>query len=248
MSSLAVSRRAPSAPLAPHALRLAPPLWLLTPVMRDYVAALIGFVACAARGEADLAAPGRGIDAATAARIVEAFAKPERTPRFRRWSELLAWCRFAATPAARHVLALHGEEASFVAAAEALGTAIMLLRVVRFCRADYAAGRVFLPADWMREAGCAEESLAARRASPELRTVLDRVLGRAERMIGEARPGLLLVREPGLRRWSAVAVALAAAWARVLRRRDPLRRDATLSRARRLFCLGAGMLRAARAS
>ncbi len=248
MSALTLSRRASPAPPAPQVLRAAPPLWLLTPVMRDYIAAVIGFVAGAQAGTASLHAPGRGIDAATATRVLEAFDKLRRTPRFRRWSELLAWCRFAAGPAARHVLAVHGEEAGFVPAAEALGTAVMLLLVVRNCAADYAAGRVLLPADWLKEAGCDEATLGAKRASPELRAVLDRVLDRAERMIAEARPGVMAVREPGLKRWGSVALALAGAWARRLRRRDPLRRPASLSRPRRLAAMAAGIVRAARAS
>ncbi len=247
MSALTLSRRASPAPPAPRLLRLAPPLRLLTPVMRPYVAATIAFVARAASGETGPHAPGQGIDAATAARIIEAFDKPRRTPRFRRWSELLAWCRFAAGPAARHVLAVHGEEAAFVPAAEALGTAVMLLRVVRDCRTDYEAGRVFLPADWLRQAQCDETALAQKRASPELRAVLDRLVDRAERMIAEAAPGLMAVREPGLRRWTAVALALAGAWARTLRRRDPLRRGVTLSRPRRLAAIARGRVRAARA-
>ncbi len=248
MSALSLTDRASPDPLAPQALEAAPPLWLLTPVMRDYVAATIAFVANAEAGTARVTAPGQGIDAATAGRIVEAFEKPKRTPRFRRWSELLAWCRFAAGPAARHVLAVHGEGAGFVPAAEALATAAMLLRVVRHCRTDYEAGRVFLPADWLREAKCDEAALGAKRASPELRAVLDRVIERAERMISEARPALMAVREPGLKRWAAVALALAGAWARVLRRSDPLRRTPAPSKARRLICLATGTLRAARAS
>ncbi len=251
MSALILSSRASSAPTAPparSALRFAPPLWLLTPVMRDYVAALIDFVARAAKGEAKRTVAVPGMDPATAARIIEAFDKPNRTPRFRRWSELLAWCRFAAAPAARQVLAVHGEQAGFVPAAEAFGTAVMLLRVVRCCRSDLAAGRVLLPADWLREAGVTDEMLAARRASPELRAVLDRTIERAERMIAEARPGLLAVREPGLRRWVAVALALSLGWARTLRRRDPMRRQVGLSKAARLACLARGVVRAVRTS
>jgi phytoene/squalene synthetase len=247
MSSLALPRNATPARTAPPLPAGAPPLRLLAPAVRGHVAALGGFVVRAAEGWADTGAPGLGIDAATAARIVEAFRKTERTPRIRRWSELLAWCRFAASPVARHMLALHGEDARLVPAAESFGTAIMLLRVVRNCRADYVAGRVLLPADWLREAGCAEDALGAKRTSPELRAVLDRVIARAERLIAEAGPTLMRINDRDFRRWSAVALALAASWTRALARRDPLRRDIDLSRPRRIVCLVAGIVRAARA-
>ena len=188
-----------------------------------------------------------GIAAHHARQILQAREKEVRTTRMRRWSELLAYCRFAAAPAGRHVLALHGEDAALAPAAEALGTAARLLDVVRDCRADFVErGRIYLPADWMREAGCGDAEFARDRASPELRAVLDRVIERADRLIDEARPGMAQIRDARLRRWAATALATCATLACAARREDPLAGPIGLSRIQRLLCLARSFRRSAR--
>ena len=228
MTTLAVSA-------VPHAA-------LLPARTRPQVEALFAFLLLGHDGE-----PPDSLDAATTARIREALAKDARTPRVRRWSELLAWCRFTAGPVAARVLALLEEDPRLTAAAEALGTAALLLRVVRDCREDFVArGRIYLPADWLREAGCAEADLGVERASPALRAVLSRVLERADRLLAEARPGIAAIRDRRLRRWGETALALAEAWSRTLARHDPLPRPVALGSLRRRRALVVGWWRARR--
>jgi phytoene/squalene synthetase len=179
--------------------------------------------------------------------MLQGAAKIVRTTRMRRWSELLSYCRFAAAPAGRHVLALHGEDKRLVPAAEALAVAIRLTAIASHCGADYAAGgRIYLPADWMRDAGCAESDLAGARASPALRAVLARLDERVRHLMAEARPGVASIRDPKLRRFAEAVAALAEAHARAIARRDPLRGTVRLSAPRRWHCIALGVVRATR--
>jgi phytoene/squalene synthetase len=171
--------------------------------------------------------------------LLQGAAKDVRTTRMRRWSELLSYCRFAAAPAGRFLVELHGEDRSLVPAAEALAVAIRLTAVASDCGTDYASGgRIYLPADWMREAGCGEADLAASRASPALRTVLARLDDRVRHLMGEARPGLAAIADPGLRRFAVSVAALAELQARAIARRDPLRRLVRPSIAGYWLCVG----------
>jgi phytoene/squalene synthetase len=171
--------------------------------------------------------------------LLQGAAKDVRTTRMRRWSELLSYCRFAAAPAGRFLVELHGEDRGLVPAAEALTVAIRLIAVARDCGADYASSaRIYLPADWMREAGCTEADLAASRASPALRTVLARLDERVRHLMGEARPSLAAIADPGLRRFAVSVAALAELQARAIARHDPLRRPVRPSIAGYWLCVG----------
>jgi phytoene/squalene synthetase len=157
--------------------------------------------------------------------LLQGAAKDVRTMRMRRWSELLSYCRFAAAPAGRYLVDLHGEHRTLVSAVEALAVAIRLTAVASDCGADYASGgRIYLPADWMREAGCADSDLAESCASPALRTVLARLDDRVRHLLGEARPGLAAIANPGFRRFATSVAALAELQSRNILRHDPLRR------------------------
>jgi phytoene/squalene synthetase len=179
-----------------------------------------------------------------AARLLQAARKDVTARRFRTWSELVAYCRFAAAPVGRFLIDVHGEDRALARAAEALFAAKHVLGRVQTCRADWLAhGRVYLPADWMRQAGAEPAMLGAAAAPPELRRVLARVLDGAEDMLRLARPGLAGLADRRLRIALAAEIAAARRLAARLRRSDPLARTVRLSRPAALLCLALGHAR-----
>ena len=82
--------------------------------------------------------------------------------------------------------------------------------------------RIYLPGDWMRSAGVAPEDLAAPKAGPGLRAVLDRMLDRIEPIFSDAFLTARSIAEPDLRQTAITEIAERRRLARRLRRSDPL--------------------------
>lgn len=161
--------------------------------------------------------------------ILQGLRKEVMTTRYRNWSELIAWCGYAAAPAGRYVLAVHGEGEEALRPVEALFSAARILLCVGGCRADYIErDRVYLPSDWLRRAGVEAEMLAAREAAPGLRSVLDQALDGIDRLLTLAGGAPAAIHDPGLRRAVARALGESERLARKLRRRDPLAGAVTL--------------------
>jgi hydroxysqualene synthase len=96
--------------------------------------------------------------------------------RYQNWNELLEYCRYSAMPVGRFVLDLHGESASTWAASDALCAALQIINHLQDCGKDYRnLDRVYVPLDFLAEAGASVEALAADQASAALRQCLHKL-------------------------------------------------------------------------
>jgi squalene synthase HpnC len=164
-----------------------------------------------------------GTTAAHCHDILRAFRLDAVKLRYRDWDDLMGYCRYSAAPVGRQLLDLHGEHHALWPASDALCAALQVLNHLQDCVADYRRlDRVYLPTAWLEAEGIDVAALAAPALSPRLRRVLDRLLERTEALIATAHALPPLVTAPGLRRETAVIVALAARLAERLRRGDPL--------------------------
>jgi farnesyl-diphosphate farnesyltransferase len=155
--------------------------------------------------------------------ILHAFRLDAVKLRYRDWEDLMAYCRYSASPVGRQLLDLHTESHKTWPASDALCSALQVLNHLQDCADDYRRlDRVYLPLESLAAQGIGVESLAVGAASPELRRVLDGLLDRTGRLIDDARTLPPLVTSSGLRWECAVIVELAARLLRRLRRGDPL--------------------------
>jgi len=155
--------------------------------------------------------------------VLTAFRLDATKLRYRDWDDLMEYCRYSASPVGRQLLDLHGEGRQSWPPSDALCSALQVLNHLQDCGADYRAlDRVYLPQSDLALAGARVEDLAAARASPGLRMVLDRTLDNTDRLIAQASYLPPAVRSLGLRRECAVIVGLARRLARRLRLGDPL--------------------------
>jgi farnesyl-diphosphate farnesyltransferase len=172
-----------------------------------------------------------GVTAQHSHDILRAFRLDATKLRYRGWDDLLEYCRYSASPVGRQLLDLHGETRASWEPSDALCSALQILNHLQDCGDDYRAlDRVYLPHDALDRAGARIEDLAAARASPALRTVLDRLLDGTDGLIACARALPQAVRSAGLRRECAVIVSLAERLSRRLRAGDPLAMRVKLKR------------------
>ncbi len=186
-----------------------------------------------------------GVSVEHARHLLQAFQMDVTKTRYRNWSELINYCRYSAAPVGRYLLELHGEDNATQPMTDALCMALQILNHVQDCKDDYLSlDRVYIPGDWLREAGIGVAALDAPRAGPELRLVLDRVLERTGRLIAEARPGPARIKRAGLKYETAIITAIAERLSARLLRSDPIAGRVELGKPSLAAAAATGMWRA----
>jgi hydroxysqualene synthase len=161
--------------------------------------------------------------------VLHAFRLDAVKLRYRDWDDLMAYCRYSASPVGRQLLDLHGESRDTWPASDALCSALQVLNHLQDCAEDYRLlDRVYLPLMDLATAGTGVEALAAGASSPALRRVLDGLLGRTAALVDQARRLPPLIASSGLRWECGVIVELAVRLLRRLRRGDPVARRVKL--------------------
>jgi squalene synthase HpnC len=121
-------------------------------------------------------------------RLLDAFRQDARGHRYAGWDDLVAYCDASANPVGRFLLEIHDEPAALAASSDAICTALQVLNHLQDIAFDRTnLGRVYLPADWLDEAGVFPGDLAAGSLTPALRAVIDRCLDRCDALLGIGR-------------------------------------------------------------
>ena len=163
--------------------------------------------------------------------LTRAFKLDATKLRYHDWDDLIGYCNLSAAPVGRYLVDLHGESATTYPACDALCNALQVLNHLQDCQDDYEKlNRVYLPQNWMTEAGIGAEVLSDKRSTTALRRVLDRCL--------EATDDLLTLvdhlpdrfRNLRFAMETAVIVAIAKKLSAELRRRDPLAERVVLTK------------------
>ena len=156
-------------------------------------------------------------------RCYEAHRKAVTAGRFRNWSDLVSYAGFAVAPVARSFVEASEIDSGGRRHLEAFCMAAHLLDLLAHCRAEFAAhGRIYLPGDWMRQAGVVPEDLAAPNAASGRRETVDRMLDRIEPTLEAAFPVARSIPDPRLRLATTAEIAERRRLARRLRKADPI--------------------------
>ena len=179
--------------------------------------------------------------------LLVAFRQDAAKLRYADWDELMEYCAVSAHPVGRYLLDLHGEDAATHAPGDALCAALQVLNHLQDCGDDRRAlNRVYLPGNWMAEAGIDATALDAPAASPGLRRVIDRCLDDCDRLLDRSAPLSSMIRARRLAAEVAVIQRLARRLAARLRREDPLTGRVKHSKRDLLAGLAAGLGRLVR--
>jgi farnesyl-diphosphate farnesyltransferase len=163
------------------------------------------------------------VPAAHCHELLAAFRQDAVKPRYADWAELMGYCRLSAAPVGRYLLDLHRESHDTWPASDALCAALQVINHLQDCAEDYRAlDRVYIPLDMLAAEGLNVQVLTTPFANPAFRRVLDRAIDGTWPLIDRARALPGGIKSAGLRRESAVIVALASRLLGQLARRDPL--------------------------
>ena len=164
-----------------------------------------------------------GLRDAHARDLLTAFRRDAVETRCADWAALADYCAHSAHPVGRFMLDLHGEDARAHGPSDALCAALQVLNHLQDLGPDRRRlDRVYLPLDWMSEAGATVEDLDAPRSSPALRAVTLRALDACDGLLAEAAALSGRVVSPRLAGECAAILILARRLSARLRRSDPL--------------------------
>jgi len=126
--------------------------------------------------------------------------------RYSTFDELRSYTRQAAEPIGRLLLYIGGYRAAELHAySEDLSTAVAVARLIQDIPADYARGRVYIPAEDLRHFGVTEGDIANRRATPGVGALVRYEVARTRALFERARPIVDIV-------GADLAVELALTW------------------------------------
>jgi phytoene synthase len=134
-----------------------------------------------------------GIPRGLPAALLEGFAWDAEGRRYATLSELTDYAsRVAGTVGVMMALLMGQRDTSVLARAADMGVAMQLTNIARDVGEDARAGRLYLPLDWLREAGIDPDEFLARPVfSDGVRTVVQRLLAEADRLYARADAGLV---------------------------------------------------------
>ena len=176
--------------------------------------------------------------------LTRAFKLDATKLRYDNWEDLMGYCDYSAAPVGRYLVDLHSESNAVYPASDALCNALQVLNHLQDCKDDYATlNRVYLPQDWMREAGATDEMLGFEQLTVALRRVLDLCLDSTDEllMLADHLPARILDFRFAME--ASAIVAIARKLSVELRHRDPLMERVVLTRAQYARCCFRGISR-----
>ena len=178
-----------------------------------------------------------GVPAQHCLDLITAFKQDAVQNRYDTWDDLIRYCSNSAAPVGRYLIDLHSESRDAYAASDALCNALQIINHLQDCGDDFRdLDRVYIPRNWLNEAGSAIQAVNAPTATPALRVVLNRCLDGVEALMATAHTLPLQLRNLRFAMEAAVIVRIADTLTADLRRRDPLAERVVLTKPRYLWC------------
>lgn len=121
--------------------------------------------------------------------LLSAFRQDVTTPRYQTWDELLDYCRRSANPVGRLVLRICGYRSTQLDEwSDSVCTGLQLVNFWQDLEVDFQKGRLYVPAEIVRQAGADEQDLRHARFSPAWRDALTDVSARTRECFVRGRP------------------------------------------------------------
>ena len=171
--------------------------------------------------------------------LISAFKQDAVKLRYDNWDDLMDYCDRSAAPVGRYLLDLHGVSRDLYPASDALCNALQVINHLQDCQSDFREmNRVYLPQNWMIQAGVDVSDLDHSFTGRGLRRVLNHCLNETSELLSLASqlPGPMSSRRLAME--SAAIIRIAERLVLELRRRDPLAERVVLTKSQYfVYCL-----------
>ncbi len=181
--------------------------------------------------------------------LLAAFKQDATKLRYDDWDDLVRYCRLSAASVGRYMIDLHGGfrdgwidgARDGYGPSDALCIALQIINHLQDAQDDYRElNRVYLPMDWMDEAGIDVSALDGGSTDPAFRRVFDLTLDGVEKSMIDARKLPVGLSSKRLAMESAAIIRIAEKLIDRLRHRDLLAQRVKLTKAEYLWCCSRG--------
>ncbi|NJO55330.1 MAG: squalene synthase HpnC, partial [Rhodospirillales bacterium] len=151
-----------------------------------------------------------GVTAQHCLDLISAFQQDAIKLRYSSWDELIDYCNRSAAPVGRFLIDLHGGCRQGYAASDALCNALQVINHLQDCQDDYRTlNRVYIPTQWMEQAGASTQDLDRSAATGPVRQVIDRCLSAIAPLLASAStmPAGLISRQLAMESAAILAIA-----------------------------------------
>ena len=180
----------------------------------------------------------RGLD------LISAFKQDAVQSRYATWEGLIDYCQRSAAPVGQYLLDLHGESPELYPASDALCHALQVINHLQDASDDRREmDRVYMPTDWLAEAGLDVSALDASQTSAALRGVFDKMLTETAGLLDISRRLAPQMTNRHLSAETRVIQSLAETLTKRLTREDPIATRVELSKPAMLWVAAKGLLR-----
>jgi squalene synthase HpnC len=122
-------------------------------------------------------------------RLIEANRTDQRVSSYETWEELRGYCALSADPVGELVLGVFGlRTPARVALSDSICTALQLAEHCQDVAEDFAAGRIYLPAEDLARFGASTAELGAEHAGGPLRALIGFQIARARALLADGAP------------------------------------------------------------
>lgn len=177
--------------------------------------------------------------------LFTAFRRDAENFRYQTWAQLTDYCRYSAVPVGRFMLAIHNENPATYLPAAALCTVLQIVNHIQDIKYDcLQLDRIYLPAEMMKEFGVAKKDLGAAHETPQLRRLINFILGQMRGLLKEAALLPQILQSRRLKTEVCVILSLTNIMIKKIEKGDVLEKDIRFSRPERLLGLITGIGRA----
>ena len=163
--------------------------------------------------------------------LLKAFKQDATKKRYKKWSELINYCKNSAVPVGRFVVDLHNENKNVYKYSDPLCIALQILNHIQDCKEDYEKiDRVYLPLSFLNKNNVKLKYLKKNYAQNNLRKALDEILIHTEKLITEAGKYKKKIKNKKLSRETDFILEIAKKLLKLLKEKDPLKEKVVLSK------------------
>ena len=171
-----------------------------------------------------------------------AFKQDAIKSRYDDWTDLVDYCALSAAPVGRYMLDLHGEHKLAYGKSDSLCLSLQLINHLQDCGDDYQTlNRVYLPMNWVNEAGLDLIDLGRNQTTIALRRVIDWMLIGINGHLDNSRPLPINLQSLRLSLETSIIYQIAQKLFQKIKENDPLSKRIELSKSELAKCSFMGL-------
>ncbi|MEC8265222.1 MAG: squalene/phytoene synthase family protein [Pseudomonadota bacterium] len=178
--------------------------------------------------------------------LLKAFMMDASNKKYRKWEDLLYYCRFSANPVGRFVIDAVNEKKNIKAIYEAsdnLCTALQIINHMQDCQKDFRQlNRVYIPESLLKKYSLNKKILDKNQSSKNFVKLKIEIIDNILSSLKKTKKGLSQISSWRLRKETFIILNIAKRLCNLLKRNDPLKENIKLSRIDFIFCFFKGIV------